>query len=207
LILCVLRDGYHSEQTVPTFGEQVVAMEAKAKTLGISGKLHYVYPNGHNYGLPSDQVHVIQHAGVNPRHIVGDLHASDGGACYRDAHKPRMDCPSGVGFARQAMAGKTHSPYFNQSYANLETNVGLHDMGRALLEAADLNKWLALTPPLSESLLVRTGSFCMERSGHFDSWDLTDQGMTLCATSFRCCPSVLDTDFLPARRSASLVSI
>ena len=32
LILCVLRDGYHSEQTVPTFGEQVVAMEAKAKT-------------------------------------------------------------------------------------------------------------------------------------------------------------------------------
>jgi hypothetical protein len=28
----VLRDGYHSEQTVPTFGEQLVAMEAEAKT-------------------------------------------------------------------------------------------------------------------------------------------------------------------------------
>jgi hypothetical protein len=132
-------------------------------------------PNGHNYGFFGPGVDTIKRSGINPRQIVGDLHAADGGACARDAHKPRMDCPSGVDYAREAIAGHTHSPYFGQSYANLETNIGLHDMGRALLEAADLNKWLSLPPPLSESLLVRTASFCMERSGHFDSWDLTDQ--------------------------------
>lgn len=55
--------------------------------------------------------------------------------------------------------------------------MGLHDMGRAVLEGADLNEWLSLTPPFSNQLLARAASFCTERSGHFEAWDLTDQGM------------------------------
>lgn len=80
----------------------------------------------------------------------------------------RSPVPSSRGRARR---------YFGQSYANLETNVGLHDMGRAILEAADLNEWLSLPPPFSRQLLARAGSFCMERSGH-------------CTSTF--CPTTLD---------------
>ena len=72
-----------NEMDVPLFGDQVVAMETKAKALGVGGKMHYVYPNGHNYGFFGAGVDTIKHSGVNPRQIVGDLHAADGGACAK----------------------------------------------------------------------------------------------------------------------------
>ena len=49
-----------NEQTVPLFGSQVVAMEHKAKSLGIGGKMRYVYPNGHNYGLDGGPISTIK---------------------------------------------------------------------------------------------------------------------------------------------------
>jgi len=49
-----------------------------------------------------------------------------------------------------------------------ETNAGTHDQGRALDEAADLNEWLNVLPPVADRLWARTASFCNERSGHFD---------------------------------------
>eukprot|EP01052_Picozoa_sp_SAG31_P015987 SAG31_NODE_1043_length_10184_cov_2.174517_3_plen_65_part_00 len=43
-------------------------MEAKAKALGIGGKMRYVYPNGHNYGAlsyaPSGQVALTLHCSI-----------------------------------------------------------------------------------------------------------------------------------------------
>ena len=68
--------------------------------------------------------------------------------------------------------------YIRQSWTNLETNAGTHDMLRALNEAMDLNAFFSLTSPQREHVLVRTASFCMERSGHFEDGMLNDQGLS-----------------------------
>ena len=54
-------------------------MEKKAKQLGIGGKMRYLYPNGHNYGLDDGPIATIQKGGVDPTQVVGDMHVNDGG--------------------------------------------------------------------------------------------------------------------------------
>ena len=59
--------------------------------------------------MDDGSIQTIQKGGVNASQIVGDLHIADGGPCYPDPHKPRTDCPGGVGMAEEAKAGMTHS--------------------------------------------------------------------------------------------------
>ena len=62
-------------------------------------------------------------------------------------------------------------PDFHTSAVNLETNGGTHAHSRALQEAADLNTFFNAPESLQKRVLVRTASFCTERSGHFDNFD------------------------------------
>ena len=59
----------------------------------------------------------------------------------------------------------------------METNAGTHDHARALAEARDLNAFLSLDERHTR-MAVRTASFCMERSGHYEDSMLNDQGLS-----------------------------
>jgi hypothetical protein len=48
---------------------------------------------------------------------------------------------------------------------NLETNAGTSHLTRGLQEAADLIDFYSTPPALADRMLVRTASFCSERSG------------------------------------------
>ena len=139
-----------NEQYNTRFVEQVQAMEARAATLGLNGTLTYIFPD--NGGLRGKDIDAAKALGIDAQ-IAADIHVGAGGG---------LDQAAGL------FASRTD---FHQSAVNLETNVGTHTHARALQEAADLNAFFSAPPAMQKRVLVRTASFCTERSGHYDQFD------------------------------------
>mmetsp|Transcript_6041 Transcript_6041/g.16963 ORF Transcript_6041/g.16963 Transcript_6041/m.16963 type:complete len:318 (+) Transcript_6041:130-1083(+) len=132
-------------------------MEEKAEELGLGGKLNYLWPGGPGFLNAADFAKAAALRAPAPHQLIVDLHVGGGGA---------IDIARGV-FAAHAN--------FTVGVANLETNAETHHLGRALDEAGDLNAWFSEVQ-LVGRLPLRTASFCMERSGHFDAFD---QGLSM----------------------------
>jgi hypothetical protein len=139
-----------NEQYNGQFVEQVGAMEARAGALGLNGtmRLRYIFPD--NGGLRGADIEAAKILGIDEQ-IVTDIHVGAGG---------------GVELARDSLFEQV--PF---SVVNLETNAGTHNMQRALDEASDLNDFFSAPASTQRRLLVRTASFCTERSGHYDMFD------------------------------------
>jgi len=143
-----------NEEFNDQFVPQVLAMEARVRALGAAWDTYegYIFPL--NSGVNTTQAQQLQAVNVDlPPRIAPDLHVGATG---------------GVESANGSFA---QYPGFPESAVNAETNAGSSHMWRAIQEASDLNDWFSTLPPLADRLLFRTASFCMERSGHFDSWD------------------------------------
>lgn len=139
-----------NEQYNEQFVEQVAAMEARAKKVGMGGKLHYIFPS--NGGLnPADTVKA-KALGIDSQ-MAADIHVGGGGG------------------VEVAVADFKTEGDFKISAINQETNAGTHNQGRAMSEAADLNDFFNADAELQQRILGRTASFCTERSGHFDAFD------------------------------------
>jgi alpha-L-arabinofuranosidase len=139
-----------NEQYNDQFVEQVAAMEARAKQVGVGGQLKYIFPS--NGGLnPADTIKA-KALGMDAQ-MAADIHVGGGG---------------GVAVA---VADFKAEGDFTISAINQETNAGTHDQGRAISEAADLNKFFSADGALQKRILGRTASFCTERSGHYDMFD------------------------------------
>lgn len=139
-----------NEQYNEQFVEQVAAMEARAKKVGVGGKLKYIFPS--NGGLnPADTIKA-KALGIDAQ-MAADIHVGGGGGVE-------------VAIADFKMEGD-----FKISAINQETNAGTHDQARAMSEAADLNDFFNAPAELQTRILGRTASFCTERSGHFDAFD------------------------------------
>eukprot|EP00958_Prasinococcus_capsulatus_P001456 scaffold133_cov407-Prasinococcus_capsulatus_cf.AAC.21 len=165
-----------NEEYNENFVSQMHAMEERASQIGLGVDLFYFFPN--NHGLNETDAAKLLQLGLPAQQVLPDIHVGAEGA-IPDAENV---------FAMM--------PHFPQMAANCETNAKTHDMLRALQvvcdtmkhgdqlpagvngehndlqESDDLNHWLALFNQTTRSrLLVRTASFCSERSGHFDEWD------------------------------------
>jgi hypothetical protein len=143
-----------NEQENPSFVEQVTAMEQRRVKIG-APSLTFLYPD--NSGIDNSTAAALAAAGV-PAYSVGpDCHTGSGPDCETDAFG--------------------HLPSFPQVGATLEVNGRAADLGRAMAEALDLQRYLSLPTEVSSRIRARTASFCSERSGHFihPPWD---QGLT-----------------------------
>jgi len=138
-----------NEQYNSNFVAQVQAMEAKAKSLGVT--LYYMFPT--NEGLNSADANKAQQDGLPINRIAPDIHVGGGGA------------------VEVAESDFNAMPSFSQSAINCETNAGIHTHARAMQESFDLMDWFNVQPPVENRLLGRTASFCTERSGHYDNFD------------------------------------
>ena len=136
-----------NEQYNTRFVAQVAAMEQRANALGLNGSFVYLFPD--NGGLHGQDIDAAKQLGIDER-IAYDVHVGAGG---------------GIDAAR-SIFGRV--PF---SAVNLETNAGTHTHERALQEAADLNAFFSAPVEIQSRLLVRTASFCTERSGHLDAFD------------------------------------
>ena len=115
-----------------------------------AGTFTYIFPD--NGGLRGKDVDDARTLGID-RQIAADIHVGPGGG---------LDVAVGLFEARTD---------FHQSAVNLETNAGTHTHARALQEAADLNAFFSANATMQQRVLIRTASFCTERSGHFDAFD------------------------------------
>ena len=139
-----------NEQYNEQFVEQVAAMEARAKKIGVGGKLKYIFPS--NGGLnPADTIKA-KALGIDAQ-MAADIHVGGGGG------------------VEVAIADFKAEGDFKISAINQETNAGTHNQARAMSEAADLNDFFNAPAELQSRILGRTASFCTERSGHFDAFD------------------------------------
>ena len=135
----------------------VTAMEARAAPLG--QKIVYLYPD--NDGLSAGDLEKAKAAGLPLQRMGADIHVGAGG---------------GVAYAEGSFA-KAGAAYPIIA-ANFETNAdyppkpgGMHGMARALLEAADLNDWLATPAAVAGRLVARAASFCNGAASNFDGFD------------------------------------
>ena len=143
-----------NEQYNPGFVEQVAAMEARAKKVGVPNTLHYLFPD--NNGINSTDAAPAAALGLGSRLVV-DIHTSSTGGVN--------------GFHGMMQSNSTGAHGWGA--INLETNCGDHTFKRALTEAADLNQFANEGSP---RLQGRGGSFCMERSGYQEA-GANDQGI------------------------------
>jgi hypothetical protein len=126
-------------------------MEARAATVGVQGTVPVHVP--HQPG--------VEFLGCSPCPTTQSAHSE------HYAGYPYM----GVGGAVEVAEGDFAAlPNFSQSAVNCETNASTHNLERALQEAADLNDWFTVLPPVAPRMFARTASFCTERSGHFDGY-------------------------------------
>eukprot|EP00051_Salpingoeca_urceolata_P021197 m.328061 g.328061 ORF g.328061 m.328061 type:complete len:807 (-) comp19750_c0_seq31:149-2569(-) len=147
-----------NEQYNTVFVEQVAAMEARARTVGMGGKLYYMFPQN-KYLNPADLAKA-EALGLKD-HLLADLHVGGGGAVEE----------SQALFQNKALTAGT---------INCETNAATHTMHRALSEGQDMSDFFSTYLPSTSNdnlprLKARTASFCNERSGHYDAFD---QGIT-----------------------------
>lgn len=150
-----------NEQYNSGYIEQVKAMEAKARTLGIGNTIHYMFPSNH-FLNDND---IAKAVGMQPRidnQLLADIHVGAGG---------------GVGTAESLFASQSITKARLKCGAvNAETNSGTHAFARAMSEAADLNDWfnakiVSASATTTHRLHFRAASFCMGSSDSFDQWD------------------------------------
>lgn len=138
-----------NEQYNHDYIAQVTAMEERARSLGVDD-IHYIFPS--NGGLAGDDVKAAAALGLGNK-LVTDIHVGAGGALDVADQLYEAHASGGLG---------------DDAAVNFETNAGSHHLGRALDEAADLNKFFNKGDP---RMLARTASFCHGRAGHFDEFD------------------------------------
>lgn len=148
-----------NEQRNRRFVDEVQAMEARAISLGLEQKLHYLWPDTHYIGedLNSSELARAKALGLKDR-LVMDLHTGATG---------------GVPLSQAFFENATQSAG-EPGTMNCEVNAATHGMDRALTEALDLNSFFNYNPKSTSGeqaprLKGRTSSFCMERSGEADS--------------------------------------
>lgn len=148
-----------SEIDTPDFAVKALAMEAKARSLGVGGQLKYACPW---QCLGSLDTIVEQGGAALGTQMVFDLHTS-------------TPLPGMFGLPGLVASGLPDA-ISQLSEAGVEARVGwwetntkqLHDMSRALMEAVDAN---ALDRDATRYRMdTRTASFCTEISGHDDLW-------------------------------------
>ena len=150
-----------NEEGNPNFVAQVVAMEARRRSLGPSvPPWTYIYPS--SGGVDNATAAALVAADVAPRAVAADCHIDGTGGC--------------LDVLRRDFAAL---PDFDQSGVNAEINALVSIAGRLSLEAADLQQWFAYGSAPGEDpsrLVARTTSFCAMRCGHVEpSW--ADQGV------------------------------
>jgi hypothetical protein len=120
-----------------------------------------MYPE--NSGPNASTMAAIVASGVGPRRVTADCHVGASG---------------GVGCAQNSVPWQ-----FNGSGINCETNAVTSHLQRGVEEAADLITWFTQPAAVSDRLIARTASFCIQRSGQMrDQWD---QVRNFCARSPR----------------------
>ena len=145
-----------NEQYNSNYVDQVEAMEAKARELGMGKTLHYMFPQN-NFLNAED---VSKASKLSPRvdsQMLADIHIGGGGA---------------VGSATKLF---DELGDFQAGAVNAETNAGTHVFSRAMSEALDLNDWfnsdMVTTDPSKSRLHFRAASFCMGGASDWDAWD------------------------------------
>lgn len=158
-----------NEQQNINFVEQVLTMEARARSMGLPNQtITYFYPwggGGAGTGGPKDpkerQAAAMAIQNGTGAKIAADLHVYATGGL--EANMKLL--------ADASLGGNGWDD------ANLETNCGEHTHGRGLSEAQDLIRFMMdKTAGKNGRLLGRAGSFCMERSG-FNEGGWNDQGL------------------------------
>ena len=144
-------------------------MEARAKTVGMGGKLYYISPaNGDWFKLNVSEGDKAEALGMGD-HLLEDFHVGGGvstGANWSEA----THMGGAVDGSRQLFANQTD---WHEGSCNLETNAGIHTMQRALQEGADLNDFFSefipsTTGESSGRIKARTASFVRHRCArHF----------------------------------------
>jgi alpha-L-arabinofuranosidase len=166
-----------NEQYNTFFPDQVRAMEARAKQVGVGGELYYISPaNGDWFKLNATEGDAAEALQMGD-HLLEDFHV--GGGVSTGANWSETTHMGGaVDGSRQLFANNTA---WHEGSCNLETNAGIHTMERALQEGADLNDFfssfiLSTTGEASGRIKARTASFCTERSG-YNEGGANDQGL------------------------------
>eukprot|EP01044_Picomonas_judraskeda_P008898 COSAG03_NODE_1049_length_4950_cov_49.608534_2_plen_611_part_00 len=167
-----------NEQYNPDFVEQVAAMEARAKKVGMGGKLNYLFPSSWNavpQGVNATDAPKAAALGMGDR-LLCDLHTLDG-YIVPPTRPLQMDLDQigqhwGVPRFHDVLQSNTTGPQ-GWGALNLETNCGDHTLRRALEEGYDLNMF---ANEGNLRLKGRAASFCMERSGYQEG-GLNDQGL------------------------------
>jgi len=166
-----------NEQYNTIFPQQVAAMEARARALGVGGTMYYISPSNGDYftrnvseGNAAEALHLADHL-LEDFHVTGGV--STGARWSKTSHTG-----GAVDGARQLFANQTS---WTEGAVNLETNAGIHTMERALMEGADLNDFFSqairsTSGEPSGRIKARTASFCTERSG-YDEGGANDQGL------------------------------
>ena len=162
----------------PNYVDQVAAMEAKARELGVGRKIHYMFPM--NSFL--NDADIAKAVALEPRidsQLLADLHVGGGGAVgtaealFQTVRK-RLFCAVCM-LSRGCVQANLTKPGLMPGAVNAETNAGTHTFERAMSEAADLNDWfnakIVSADAASNRLHFRAASFCTASANDFDNWD------------------------------------
>ena len=161
-----------NEELNGQFVPQAAAMEARARSLGLGGRLRYLWaapgPTTDSF-LPPDALRAA--VALSPRidaSLAASVHIGHGYDGYLGG--------GAVGLARSLFADPAYRGFGPFGVANTETNAKRQDMGRALMEGGDLNEWLS-ADDVAPRLHGRYASFCVERAPpHTDDLGFT-QGL------------------------------
>ena len=139
-----------NEQQNFHFLEQLQAVEARRRAIPGAPAWTFMYPE--NTGPNASTMAAIVASGMDPRRVAADCHVGASG---------------GVACAQASVPWQ-----FNGSGINCETNAVTSHLQRGVEEAADLITWFTQPPAVSDRLIARTASFCIQRSGQMrDIWD------------------------------------
>ena len=160
-----------NEEVNPLYVEQAHAMEARARKLGLGGRLRYLWPAPGpttQAFLSNDQLHAAKQ--LVPRidaQLVDSVHLGHRADGYLGG--------GGVDIARRLFDDASYRG-FEFGVACTETNAKRQDMSRALMEGGDLNQWLG-EAAIAKRLHGRYASFCVEHAPpHLDDLGFT-QGL------------------------------
>jgi hypothetical protein len=138
-------------------------MEARARSVGIGGKLYYISPaNGDWFKMNTSEGNSAEALAMGD-HLLEDFHV--GGGVTTGANWSETTHMGGaVDGSRQLFANNTD---WHEGSCNLETNAGIHSMERALQEAADLNDFFSEFIP---STTGESNGRIKARTASFVSW-------------------------------------
>jgi hypothetical protein len=114
------------EQYNTFFVQQVHAMEARARALGVGGQLYYISPANGDYFTKNVSMGERAEALKLQDHLLEDFHVT-GGVSTAPAWSKTTHAGGAVDGSRQLFSNQTS---WTEGSCNLETNAGTHDMGR-----------------------------------------------------------------------------